>query len=48
MNRLLIYPYWNVNEERKKIKAEIAVLLIYPYWNVNEKAQYNTGDIRCF
>ena len=34
-HRVLIYPYWNVNEKITEIKDAGKRVLIYPYWNVN-------------
>ena len=32
---VLIYPYWNVNDEKEERAWMEHIVLIYPYWNVN-------------
>ena len=36
VGRVLIYPYWNVNESTYQRFNNLSSVLIYPYWNVNK------------
>ena len=39
---ILIYPYWNVDDDVKSVKEYEVNILIYPYWNVDYETTENS------
>ena len=44
LQKVLIYPYWNVNNAAYKILKPTPFVLIYPYWNVNTSSSYRRTE----